>query len=379
MNANVQPPDRDDDLRDTADHWRALVSQVGREVAEPLSAALERLVQLVTTGRIDRDSLRALRTEIESARRIGIVSQQLARFGVRRLRQSDEKLDLAATLQGVLTQRSRELGSRGIEVRQSTKPIEVLADPALLFSLLNSLVDWAVELGGRRVALRVDRDPVTHRGRVACHVHDIAAPARSEPLEPGAPRPVSLNRHLVLQLAQALDLDIASEHGDGHTAIVLGFPKTIDLEGPAAAPAPAERDPGDISSLNSAPLAGSHVLVLSARRALRMEVRESIANMGLVIDFVGSVDEAISFCRDTMPHALIYEGVLRGARLDHLAAELRAEMPAIGLIEIVEEGTAYLAPAAADAAPTVEVARLGREGLFHNLPTTLVFELSRQL
>jgi hypothetical protein len=376
MSTDPPPPDRDDDLRDTADHWRALVSQVGREVAEPLSAALERVVQLVTTGRIDRDSLRALRTEIESARRIGIVGQQLARFGVRRLRQSDEKLDLAATLQAVLMQRSRELGSRGIEVKQSTKAIEVLADPALLFSLLNSLVDWAVELGGRRIGLRVDRDPVTRLGRIACHVHDISAPARAEPLEPGAPRPVSLNRHLVLQLAQALELGVASEHGDGHTALVLGFAKTIDLQEPVVAPARTERDPGDISSLNSAPLAGSHVLVLSARRALRMEVRESIANMGLVIDFVGSVDEAVSFCRDTMPHALIFEGVLRGAKLERLAAELRAEVPAIGLVEIVEEGAPYLAPSRTDA-PAFEVARIGREGLFHNLPTTLVFELSR--
>jgi len=377
MSQTPAPPDPADDLRDTADHWRALVSQVGREVAEPLSAALERVVQLVTTGRIDRDSLRALRAEIEGARRIGIVGQQLARFGVRRLRQSDEKLDLAATLQAVLVQRSRELGSRGIEVNQSTKAIETLADPALLFSLLNSLVDWAVERGGRRIALRVDRDPVTRRGRIACHVHDIAAPTRAEPLEPGAPRPVSLNRHLVLQLAQALELEVASEHDEGHTAIVLTFPKTVDRDEPLAAPVRPERDPGDISSLNSKPLAGSHVLVLSARRALRLEVRESIANMGLVIDFVGSVDEAVSFCRDTLPHALIFEGVLRGAKLDKLARELRAEMPAIGLIEIVEEGGAYQSPVAGDAS-TGEVSRLGREGLFHNLPTMLVFELSRQ-
>lgn len=376
--ADTPPPEPDADPRERPDHWRALVAQVGREVAEPLSAALERVVQFTTTGRIDRESLRALRAEIEAARRIGIVGQQLARFGARRLRQSDEKLDLAATLENVLTQRSRELGSRGIEVKHSTRAIEVLADPALLFSLLNSLVDWAVELGGKRIALRVDRDPVNRQGRIACRVHEVRARPGAEPDTPGAPRPVSLNRHLVLELAASLGLALASEHEDDRTALLLGFPKTVDLDEPLPLELPA-RDPGDISSLNSAPLAGSHVLVLSGRRALRLEVRESIARMGLVLDFVGTVDEAISFCRETTPHALIYEGVLHGARLEQFVRELRAEMPAIGLVEIVEQADTWSPPLAAVDGHVPERAKVGRESLFHQLPPALVFELSRQL
>ncbi|HEU4459011.1 MAG TPA: hypothetical protein VFR90_07805 [Methylibium sp.] len=372
------PQEPGHDARETPEHWRALVAQVGREVAEPLSAALERVVQLATTGRIDQASLRELRGEIESARRIGIVGQQLARFGARRLRQSDEKLDLAATLQNVLTQRSRELGSRGIEVKHSSRPIEVLADPALLFSLLNSLVDWAVELGGKRVTLRVDRDPVTRHGRIACHVHEADARRPAVPEAAGMQRPVSLNRHLLLELAGSLGLAVASEHEAGRTALLLGFPKTADLDAPPDA-APPERDPGDISSLNSKPLAGSHVLVLSARRALRLEVRESIARMGLVLDFVGSVDEAISFCNETMPHALVYEGVLHGAKLEQFARELRAELPAIGLVEIVEQADTWSPPLTAAEPPALERAKVGRESLYHQLPPALVFELSRQL
>src|SRR5436190_12334812 len=88
---------------DAADgeRWRAVVSAVGSEIAAPLTAALERIHALVHTGRIDKASLRALREEVEAARRAGMVAQQLTRFASARLRQSHERLALADTLQMV--------------------------------------------------------------------------------------------------------------------------------------------------------------------------------------------------------------------------------------------------------------------------------------
>jgi hypothetical protein len=349
---------------DGTEHWRDLTAQVGREVAEPLSAALERVIQLATTGKIDRDSLRALRTEIESARRIGIVSQQLARFGAKRLRQSDERLDLAQTLQAVLTQRAREANSRGIEVRHSTRAIEVLADPALLFSLLNGLVDWAVELGGRRIAFRVDQQERPRQGRISCQVS--GAPADRAAFD-------SVTWHLVKQIAETLRLLVDTSSEVEVTSIAIRFPRTIDLEAPAIST--VELDMGHASSINSKPLAGSQVLVVSARRELRAQIRQSIADMGMVIDFVGSVDEAINFCADSLPHALVFDGVLSGKRLARLAEEIRVEVPDFALIEIVEEGTVFEVSGFSG----LEHARVGRDALHHALPSTLVFELSKQL
>jgi hypothetical protein len=51
--------------------WHDLVSQVGVEIAEPLTAALERIHVLTATGKIDRAGLRALRDEVEQARQAG--------------------------------------------------------------------------------------------------------------------------------------------------------------------------------------------------------------------------------------------------------------------------------------------------------------------
>ena len=70
-------PPIDDDQR-----WHELVSQVGVEIAEPLTAALERINVLTATGKIDRAGLRALRDEVEQARQAGMIGQQLTRFAI---------------------------------------------------------------------------------------------------------------------------------------------------------------------------------------------------------------------------------------------------------------------------------------------------------
>ena len=89
--------------------WPELVGALGAEIASPLTAALERIGVLTTTGRIDRQGLRALREEVETARQIGIASQQLARLASGRIRQSHERIDLAQMLDGVLTHRARPI------------------------------------------------------------------------------------------------------------------------------------------------------------------------------------------------------------------------------------------------------------------------------
>jgi len=358
------------DSVDSTEAWRELTAQIGREVAGPLSSALERVIQLTTTGRIDRPGLRLLRAEIERARRIGIVSQQLARFTSKRLRQSHERLNLASTLQAALAYRQREIASRGIHVKQSTRAIEVLVDPALLFSLLNAMLDWAIESARSTVDLRVDLKTWPVHGRISCSFTHAGA---DDTAPDGAPVAAldSLNWHLVTQIARVMGLELGREDDPTRAKLVLVFPRTVndELEGMSA----VELDHGDGSSLNSKPLAGSQVLVVAARREVRVQVRNAIANMGLVVDFVGSVEEAVDFCRDGLPHAIIFEAALRGERLDQLAEDLRSELPGFSFLEIVEEGNAF----EISGFNGMSHARVGRDGLAHSLPSALVFELSK--
>lgn len=354
------------DAADQVEPWRALVSQVGHEVAEPLSSALERVIQLTTTGSIDREGLRALRIEIERARRVGMVSQQLARYASRRLRQSHERLDLAQTLQAVLTHRAREVQARGIQVKHSTRPIEVLVDPALLFSLINAVLDWAVELSHGAIDFRVDLKNWPAHGRIGCSFsHDASRAAREASVLD------TLNWHLIVQIAQTMALPLERSADTARMLLTLEFPRTVNdaLEGMSA----LELDHGDASSLNSKPLAGSHVLVIAARRDMRVQVREAIANMGLLIDFVASVDEAVDFCSEGWPHAIVFEALLRGERLDQLAETIRADLPGFSFIEIVEDGDTF----EISGFNGMSHARVSRDTLKQSLPSALVFELSR--
>ena len=74
---------------------RDLVAQLGGEVAATLSSALDRVVELAATGRIDRSGLRALRDEVDGARRAGIMGQQWARLGAD-VPRTRERMDLTA-------------------------------------------------------------------------------------------------------------------------------------------------------------------------------------------------------------------------------------------------------------------------------------------
>src|SRR5216117_3064388 len=138
------------------ERWRELVSSVGREIAMPLTAALERIHALIGSGKIDRASLRALREEVEAARHAGMVAQQLARFASGRVRQSQERLPLADTLKTVLAHRARETHARGISIKPTLKPADIVVDASLLFSLLNTMLDWAMTLARSNVEFAVD-------------------------------------------------------------------------------------------------------------------------------------------------------------------------------------------------------------------------------
>jgi hypothetical protein len=53
-------------------------------------------------------------------------------------------------------QRGREIEARGIEVQQVLAPAEVLSDETLLFSLLQTALDWSFEHAVSRIDFRLD-------------------------------------------------------------------------------------------------------------------------------------------------------------------------------------------------------------------------------
>jgi hypothetical protein len=354
---------------------QALVAQLGSEVASTLSSALERVATLAATGRIDRESLRALREEIDLARRAGIMGQQVVRLGNGQVQLANERLDLTALLREALRQRAREIDTRGIEVRQLFSPAEVSSDATLLFSLLQTTLDWSFEHAVSRIDLTLDVKSWPAHARLASsylHCPPDEVDTSAAPLNAG--EDVVLNTmswRLLQQTASVLGLVLKRHDTPGKTELTIEFPNTLaprllsldDMKEDAASE-PAH---------NSQPLAGRHVLVIAPRREVRNVVREALRPMGLMIDFVSSVEEAKELSSDGLPQAVVYEAALGGERFERLRSEMLAQAANVAFIQITEQGKAFQLHNVGGR----QFASVGRDAIIESLPAALVFELSR--
>ncbi|MFN3861878.1 MAG: hypothetical protein ACK4R2_10450 [Roseateles sp.] len=358
--------------------WADIVQQLGAEIAGPLSAALEQIQKLATTGQIDRRGLRLLRRSVDEARTAGMLGQQLARLASGRVRLNRERQHLTQMLRSVLAQRSRETQARGVQVRQSLKPVEIWADGALLFALLNALMDWALSNTHSSVDLRLDLTPWPIKARLSCRfahrsldlLGDDSAPQSSSPgLD-------SLAWRLLEQTAITLGVLPLREQEAGITLLTLEFNQLAPDDEPpmpdsthARLEAEAERMGG-----NSRPLAGCQLLILSANRELRAEAQAAVRHMGMLVDVVGSVAEAEQFCREGLPHALLFDAAQRSDALLHLIAGIAHDAPDLAFVEMFDgEHRTQLSTATQD-----NIARISRRHLPDALPALLMFELSRR-
>jgi hypothetical protein len=325
------------------------VAQLGSEVAALLSDALERVNALATQAQHDRALLRQLRDDLERARRLAIAGQQLQRLASGRVPVALEALDLTSALREALRLRTPELQARGLEVRQVLAPATVSSDPALLFTLLQALLDWAFEHAARLVSLRVEHQPWPARALLVCRFpHRLpAAPWVDAQARVTPPALDSLSWRLLHQTATLLAVRPRRQGDAQITTLTLEFPDPLPSP-PETAVAPAASADAHAASSheldndnwapNSQPLAGHHVLVLASRRELRSRVRQALRPMGLMLDFVTTVDEASEFCRGGLPHILVHEAALGGLRLARLRTELLAEEPRLGWLQVTEDG-----------------------------------------
>jgi hypothetical protein len=365
-----QPPSANG-LSSESAHWHELVAQIGAEIAGPLTAALERINTLISTGRIDRLGLRALRDDVEAARQAGMIGQQLTRFAAGRLRQSHERLQLAEVLGSVLSHRSRETLARGITVKPTLAAAEVNVDASLLFSLFNSTIDWALANAQSQVELTIDSQTAPERARLVCQFVIEPIDELAEHAAVNLPNLDSLHWRLLEETARTMGLIVERKQQGQACVLTLEFPRLTGeaIEGISA----LEINDGFAPSANSQPLAGSHVLVIASRRELRVQIRDALRNMSLIIDFVNSVDEAIGFCREGLPHAIIIEAIQSGERFAQFREEISSEVPDFVFIEIVEEGAAFELSNFSG----TNVARVGRDVLANSLQPALMFELSK--
>ncbi len=357
---------------------RDLVAQLGSEVATVLSSALDRVVELAATGRIDRSGLRALQLEVDQARQAGIMAQQLVRLTRAELPLQRERIDLTRLLREGLLQRGREIEARGTEVRQQFEQAEVLGDSTLLFSLLQTLLDWSFQHAVSRIDLRLDIKTWPAHARLVCAFSFLPPDDVPQLLggrkDSAEPRLSTMSWRLLLQTAQVLGLPLLRSDSAGSTQLVIEFPDTVNTRLDAAPGLDGlEADDTGLHAQQSQPLAGQRVLVLAPSREVRTAVREALRPMGLMVEIVATIDEALQACAAGVPHALVYEQGSASEEFELLRQGLLKESPHMAFIIIAHKGKAFEVLNVGGR----QFASVGRAAITDSLPAALLFELSR--
>jgi len=349
---------------DAAD--RRLAGEVGAEVAAALSQALERVNEILHSGRVGRQGLNALRDEIERARQIAIVGQRVSRLAAGRVRQAPELLDLPTVLHGALRQRAEAIAARGLEVRLRLRPASVSADASLLFALLDSLLDWAfahcaAPLPVLHLATEVNTWPV--HAMLRCEFAWRAPDQQDPPAERSALD--SLDWRLVEQAAAAMGVGLQREDAPNRVLLSLAFDETARrwpklVDGDAA---PGEGPFG-------APLAGHQMLVLARGAELHHAVRAVAGRLGLEAEFATSAAEALACGQRALQHVLVADQATPGLEL--LCRELHAGAsgPALVLIGDLPPGLEICITG------RTELTRIGRDAVPRELPLALQYALS---
>lgn len=359
-----------------------LVNQIGAEVACALTPALDSVRQMQASGRIDRAGLHTLVTQIEQARLASMLGQQIARLAHGGIQQQPEALNLNHALRDALTQHQDDLSTRGLTVKQTLKPAEVVADATLLSAMLSTLLDWSLRHACTSVDLRLDTKAWPAHARLVCRFGHtpqdrvpVDTPVALGGSSPGRlPHLNCLSWQLLEQLTRTMALHVDRADSESDTVLTLEFPHTVNdtLEGAAATECDGRIA---IASDELQPLSGARVLVIALRREVLNQIRQTISPMGLTFDCVSSIDAAREACQQGPLQAIIYESAVYDGAFDSLRNDIKRQCPEVAWIEIVEQGDAFEISSFSG----MSMARVGRDAIASSLPSALMFELARGL
>jgi len=119
-------------------------------------------------------------------------------------------------------------------------------------------------------------------------------------------------------------------------------------------------------------MGGRHVLLISAQRDVRSKIREALRPVGMMISFVGRLEEAERFCHDGLPHAVVVEAAMGGERFEPLRAAMLAEVPTLAFVQTASEGKSFEVLNIADR----QFASVGRDGIVQSLPGAMLYEMA---
>ena len=346
-----------------------LAGLIGLQLSEPLATMQAALEDIERTQHLTRDNMLKLSTNVNLARKLAMQSQQIARLAGGRLRQSHETIKLDELVLTALQERSGIFKMRGIEVFQRLRPVEVIVDASLLYSLVDAALDWASGLG-RKLAVTLEMKNWPENGLLTLKSSHVGGQSHPSPQDDG-PSEETVGWYLLNEISHAMGVSVKRASSPADTILSIEFVRTVKRLGGLST---VEMDTSPESMYGeSRPMAGTRLLVITDDARLQSEIRSICKGTGLVVDCVPNAEQGVQFCELQMPKMVIIDQHMRGNVFDGLYEYLRNTDPDFPFIEI------------ASAANTLEMAgwtsdsmsRLSRDVLASHLAETVMLDLAK--
>ena len=357
-------------------HWQAdftLAGILGRELAEPLSDMQSVLLEVERSKLLTGDDVRRLYASIKSARTLAMQSQQIARLACGHLRQQHETLKLDAMVLSCMQERAVGFHQQGIEVFQRLRPVEVIVDAGLLYSLINAALDWAAGLGCKLTVTLEMKNWPEHGLLIFRTSHAVADKCASDSQDDSEDNPIddTVGWYLVNEISQAMGVSIKRISSPQETSLLIEFSRTVKhYEGLSA----VEIDTGPDSLYGeSRPSAGARILLITDDARLQIQVRSICKGTSLVLDCVASASQAVRFCELECPTLVIIDQNMKDRVFNELHSDLRNTDPNFPFIEIAV-GSNILEMAGWT---SESMSRLSKDSLQTHLPGIVAMELAK--
>ncbi|MCC2674252.1 MAG: hypothetical protein K0R58_1199 [Ramlibacter sp.] len=352
--------------------WPNLVAALSEQAVESSNLLLRALNYLVGAGRLRRSEAKALSDAMHQLRGTSLRAQQITRLASGRVRQARERVDLAELVRHVLEDRAGELETAGVGITSDLEGVDVLLDPPVAISLINSIVDWAMSFS-KQVHLSLAQAEWPGPAQLKVRV---TTPPPAQPAHPGGVgwtvrqrgRRLNDGLHWMLlrQIAASSSLAVVRSREEGAAVLTIDFPKTfVSTEGVACL------ELTDSNGNASAPLRDTWVLVVARDERIRTEALDALRKMGIQAVAEKDMERARAAIVDTRPNVLVtgYDvpaDEVAAFRRDVLGGEDRCP-----LVEITREMPSFHL----NGFDRFETPKVGREQLTAELPPTVLFEL----
>jgi hypothetical protein len=352
--------------------WPNLVAALSEQAVESSNLLLRALNYLVGAGRLRRSEAKALSDAMHQLRGTSLRAQQITRLASGRIRQARERVDLAELVRHVVDDRAKELEAAGVSVTTELQGVDVLLDPPVAISLVNSILDWATSFSKQ---LHFTLVPSEWPGPAQLRVR-VTTPPPANAAHPGGvgwtarPRGRRLNDGLhwmmLRQIAASSSLELARTRAEGAALLTIGFPKTF-TSGDGMACLELTEDTGS----NGETLRESWVLVIAKDPVIRTEAVDALRKMGIDAAAATDIANAREVIGDTRPNVLVTAYDVEAEDVAKFRAEVLGGEERCPLVEITRELPSFHL----SGFDRFETPKVGREQLCVELPPTVLFEL----